>query len=99
MFYGSMPYFDDITFDALDMSPEVIICLYIDDILIFGSDQDQVDKAKNILWHVKNASRKRIFAKYNIIKQNSLFIHTKPQYNRAIKLQWNSNQLENSKTI
>ena len=61
----------------------VIICLYVDDMLIFGTDQLQVDKMKMLLsskFSMKDLGEADVILGIRIIRENKGLIMTQSHY-------------------
>ena len=61
----------------------VIICLYVDDMLIFGTDQLQVDKMKMLLsskFSIKDLGEADVILGIRIIRENNGLIMTQSHY-------------------
>nr|GEW12006.1 hypothetical protein [Tanacetum cinerariifolium] len=68
-------------FDSSDKG--VIICLYVDDMLIFGIDQNQVDKTKKFLssrFSIKDMGEADIILGINIRHENKRIVITQSHY-------------------
>lgn len=68
---------DKCAYNKFENDTSVIICLYVDDTLIFGTDLDQVDKTKKFLltnFEMKDMREADIIVGIKIIlKQNHIF--------------------------
>ena len=61
----------------------VIICLYVDDMLIFGTDQSQVDKTKNFLsskFSMKDMGEADVILGIKIKRENKGIVITQSHY-------------------
>ncbi|GJS98763.1 zinc finger, CCHC-type containing protein [Tanacetum coccineum] len=70
----------------------VIICLYVDDMLIFGTDQNQVDKTKKFLssrFSMKDMGEADIILGIKIKRENKGIVITQSQYIEKILKKFN----------
>ena len=75
---------DKCVYSRFDSSSSgVIICLYVDDMLIFGTDQLQVDKPKLLLsskFSMKDLGEADVILGIRIIRENKVLIVTHSHY-------------------
>ncbi|GJU50151.1 zinc finger, CCHC-type containing protein [Tanacetum coccineum] len=70
----------------------VIICLYVDDMLIFGTDQNQVDKTKKFLssrFSMKDMGEADVILGINIKRENKGIVITQSHYIKKILKKFN----------
>ncbi|KAM0055964.1 putative RNA-directed DNA polymerase [Helianthus debilis subsp. tardiflorus] len=70
----------------------VIICLYVDDMLIFGTDQDQVDKTKKLLssnFEMKDMGEADVILGIRIKRSNNGIIMTQSHYIEKVLKKFN----------
>ncbi|GJT26038.1 zinc finger, CCHC-type containing protein [Tanacetum coccineum] len=72
--------------------PGVIICLYVDDMLIFGTDQNQVDKTKKFLsskFSMKDMGEAYVILGIKIKRKNKRIVITQSHYIEKILKKFN----------
>ena len=70
----------------------MIICVYVDDMLIFGTDQLQVDKTKILLsskFSMKDLGEADLILGIRIIRENKVLIMTQSHYVEKILKRFN----------
>ncbi len=70
----------------------VIICLYVDDMLIFGTDQDQVDKTKKFLsssFDMKDMGEAEVILGIRISRKNNVISISQSHYIEKILKRFN----------
>ncbi|GKC06787.1 zinc finger, CCHC-type containing protein [Tanacetum coccineum] len=75
-----------------DSGKGVIICLYVDDMLIFGTDQNQVDKTKKFLssrFSMKDMGEADVILGIKIKHENKGIVITQSHYNEKILKKFN----------
>nr|GEW08561.1 hypothetical protein [Tanacetum cinerariifolium] len=75
-----------------DSGKGVIICLYVDDMLIFGTDQNQVDKTKKFLssrFLMKDMEEADVFLGIKITSENKGIVITQSHYIKKILKKFN----------
>nr|GEW23329.1 zinc finger, CCHC-type [Tanacetum cinerariifolium] len=75
-----------------DSGKGVIICLYVDDMLIFGTDQNQVDKTKKFLslrFSMKDMGEADIILGIKIKRENKGIVITQSHYIEKIRKKFN----------
>nr|GEW24322.1 zinc finger, CCHC-type [Tanacetum cinerariifolium] len=75
-----------------DSGKGVIICLYVDDMLIFGTDQNQVDKTKKFLssrFSMKDMGEADVILGINIKRENKGIVITQSHYIEKILKKFN----------
>nr|GEV91726.1 zinc finger, CCHC-type [Tanacetum cinerariifolium] len=75
-----------------DSGKGVIICLYVDDMLIFGTDQNQVDKTKKFLssrFSMKDMGEANVILSIKIKHENKWIVITQSHYIKKILKKFN----------
>ncbi|GKD18677.1 zinc finger, CCHC-type containing protein, partial [Tanacetum coccineum] len=75
-----------------DSDKGVIICLYVDDMLIFGTNQNQVDKTKKFLssrFLMKDIGEADVILGFKIKHENKSIVITQSRYNEKILKKFN----------
>ncbi|GKB17639.1 zinc finger, CCHC-type containing protein [Tanacetum coccineum] len=84
---------DKCVYSKFDSSGKgVIICLYVDDMLIFGTDQNQVDKTKKFLsskFSMKDMGEANFFLVIKIKRENKGIVITQSHYIEKILKKFN----------
>ncbi|GJX81209.1 zinc finger, CCHC-type containing protein [Tanacetum coccineum] len=84
---------DECVYSKFDSSGKgVIICLYVDDILIFGTDQNQVDKTKKFLsskFSMKDMGEVDVILGIKIKRENKGIVITQSHYIEKILKKFN----------
>nr|GEU30098.1 zinc finger, CCHC-type [Tanacetum cinerariifolium] len=88
--YGPLRGHLDLKFN--DSRKGVIICLYVDDMLIFGTDQNQVDKTKKFLsskFSMKDIGKAYVILGIKIKRENKEIVITQSHYIEKILKKFN----------
>nr|GEW77296.1 zinc finger, CCHC-type [Tanacetum cinerariifolium] len=83
---------DKCVYSKFDSSGGVIICLYVDDMLIFGTDQNQVNKTKkflSLMFSMKDMGEANVILGIKIKRENIGIVITQSHYIEKILKKFN----------